>query len=239
MSRDFESTTSDFAESATTPVTAVDLSMACWIKPESLTGTTTLMAIADSATTNNFHEMTATSTVIGAASAAGGTTVQATSGLGPSNGVWGHACATFGPTSGTDRAAYFNGANKGTNTTNRTPSSIDRLDIGCRGASTRVQFFDGLIAEAAIWNVQLTDGEVEALGHGISPLHVRAANLVGYWPLWGTSSPEQDYTRNGNDLTLTGTAVGAGPSSVQPMMAQDLVLYAVQSFIPRIEMYVS
>ncbi len=45
------------------------------------------------------------------------------------------------------------------------------------------QYWDGTIAELAIWDVKLTDAEHLILAARYSPLFVRPQNLVGYWRL--------------------------------------------------------
>jgi len=98
-----------------------------------------------------------------------------------STGVWEHACAVF--YAANSRAAFHNGANKGTDTVSLTPAGIDRTSIGRAGDSTPGYYFDGSIAEAAIWSAALTDDEVAILAKGVSPLLVRPESLVFYCPL--------------------------------------------------------
>ena len=62
-------------------------------------------------------------------------------------------------------------------------------------------YTDSIIAEAAVWNVDLTDAEVAILAAGYSPLFVRPQFLVAYWSLFGDSSPEPDII-GGYDMTL-------------------------------------
>jgi concanavalin A-like lectin/glucanase superfamily protein len=42
---------------------------------------------------------------------------------------------------------------------------------------------DGTVAEAALWNVVLTAGEIAAIQKGFSPALIRPQSLVDYWPL--------------------------------------------------------
>jgi hypothetical protein len=220
VGRDFESSGANQWLAGTPAVTAVSFSIAAWVKIEAA-ATMTIAGLYDTATENNFHNMSMGSTgnlrVI-ASSAAGGTTTGAISTTGLTAGVWGHACCTFGPTTGTDRAAYANGGGKATNTTNRAPAGIDTFAVGRHSVLTPGSYFDGIIAEVGLWNVQLTDAEVLALARGAHPLSIRSASLVGYWPLWGTSSPEVDYTRNGNDLTVNGSPAVAAHAPVAPIV---------------------
>jgi hypothetical protein len=104
--------------------------------------------------------------------------------------TWAHACAVFAFSD--DRRAFLNGRHKGTDTTLVSAPSFSKLTIGTRYSDgMRGQFFDGLIAEAAYWNVGLTDAEVALLGQGYSPRVVRPGSLRAYWPLAGQYSPTE------------------------------------------------
>jgi hypothetical protein len=59
------------------------------------------------------------------------------------------------------------------------------------------------VAEAAIWNVELTHDEMAILGTGMSPLAVRPGSLVGYWPVVGRTSPEIGVV--GGSMTVSGS----------------------------------
>lgn len=117
-------------------------------------------------------------------------------------GKWHHVAGTLGNAS---RAVYLDGSNKVTNATALTshtltgPLSIGRYDDG---AGTTGNYFDGSIAETAIWNVQLSDDEIATLGRGHSPLLVRRSALVAYWSLRNGESPERDAVTGAFTLTL-------------------------------------
>src|ERR1700741_5384202 len=87
------------------------------------------------------------------------------------------------------RSAYFNGGGKATNSATQTPSGINATAIGAFLDTSPDRYHAGMVAEAAIWNVALTDAEVAVLAAAISPLAVRPGSLVAYWPLIGNNSP--------------------------------------------------
>ena len=96
--------------------------------------------------------------------------------------TWHHACGIFA--SDTDRRVYLDGGGKGTNVEDFSPDNLDNTTIG--GLLFFNNFYwpmSGRIAEAAIWNVALTDDEVASLAEGYSPLFIKPENLVAYWPL--------------------------------------------------------
>lgn len=91
-------------------------------------------------------------------------------------GTWFHACGVF--LSNVSRTAYLDGRPATPETTNRTPATIARTTIGARWSpSSFSNFFPGLIAYPAVWNVALSDGEVASLAAGSDPRLVRRGNL--------------------------------------------------------------
>lgn len=94
---------------------------------------------------------------------------------------WQHAVGRF--VSNTSRIINLNGAAGVQNTTNSAQISqvIDTLSIGASEANTR--FFIGYIAHVAIYNGALQNSDAVSLARGMSPLAVRSANLIAYYPL--------------------------------------------------------
>jgi hypothetical protein len=125
--------------------------------------------------------------------------------------AWHHGAAVFAATN--DRRAYLDGGGKGTNAVNRAIAGLDRTSIGRAGDSTPSLYFSGRIAEAAIYNVALTDDEVAQLAKGASPLLVRPDALVAYWPLSGHDCPEQDLV-GGFPMTLYPGSANTGATIV-------------------------
>jgi Concanavalin A-like lectin/glucanases superfamily len=204
---------------ASTPVSGVPLSMACWFR------TTTgawkgLIDLANSAgggTGEVGLGLTATGTGIGANrvvaeinGGTGGTSAVSTISHSQAN-VWEHAAAVFG--SNTSRAAYLNGGNKGTATLSATPAGLNELFIG---NDIFNDYHDGAIADAAIWAAALDDYEIAALALGVSPLLIRPSALVAYWPLVGVTSPEIDLIGR-RELTVTGATIAPQPRLILPI----------------------
>jgi hypothetical protein len=75
----------------------------------------------------------------------------------------------------------------------------------CPGTSSL--FFTGYIAEVGVWNSTLSAGEATALDRGVIPIKIRRANLVGYFPLWASASPEPDLSGNKDNLAVSGATV--------------------------------
>ncbi len=137
----------------------------------------------------------------------------------PATGAWTHILVTYdmGSTAN-DPAIYVNGASQ-TVTERGTPSgtapanSQSTLYLG--SDSGNGQYYDGRMAEFAMWNRVLTAAEADIIGaKKYSPLFV-SNGLVMYVPLIGRTSPELELI-NGANGTLTGTSVIEHPSIIYP-----------------------
>jgi len=71
--------------------------------------------------------------------------------------------------------------------------------------------WNGMLADFALWNVLLTTNEMIALSTGVRPPKIRPQSLVGYWPLDGIESPEQDLSGGKFNGTVTGALKQFGP----------------------------
>lgn len=209
MARDFNPATPDYLYTDALPITTYPFTMSIWALVDSNTVNRCLIGLFDTATANNYHMIYAsTGGYAYYALQAGGGVVQ--TGL-PSNAytldVWSHFCA-IGATS-TSRTFIQDFLGPETSGTDRTPAGIDRFAIGVRASSALDIGHDGYLANAAIWDVALTTAEAYSLSRGFSPLQIRPANLVAYWPLIGRTNPEIDIV-GGYNLTLSG-APGIAP----------------------------
>lgn len=202
MARDFNGTTQN---AGITAVPSTPFTMACWALADAIAADMDMMTVCASGNNTHYHRMyvPSASSKVSAATKGGGTEAGALTSTTISTATWFHACAVFN--SATDRRAFLNGGGKGTNVTSTTPTSPAKFSIGCFSGSSSIEFWDGAIAEAAVWTVALTDAEIAALATGINPCLVQPTSLWGYWPLWGSDSPEVDLSGNARNLTLTNT----------------------------------
>jgi len=120
------------------------------------------------------------------------------------SGVWSHQLGVFKNLS--SRTGYLNGVASAehTATLNNDPI-VNEVVIGRNNKATPNEYLSGSVAEAAIWDVELTQAEIDILVAGYSPLFVHPQNLIFYAPL--VASPSRD-TNNDviGGLDLTGTA---------------------------------
>ena len=169
-----------YIESTSTPVTAEPFTMACWFNP-AISTDGALISIGNSATTNRFQmnsNIAQPGSPLSISSVAATTaTVNTTTAIVQNR--WQHAAAVCG--SNSSRSIYLNGGGKQSNATPITPAGINNILIGGRwSGGARGFFFNGRLAEVAIWNTALNDDEVLSLAKGFAPYYVRPMNLRFY-----------------------------------------------------------
>lgn len=211
MARSNTGSTSNWFENASAAVAAYPATLACWFNAANVTSTQNLISITNaggssylSLVIDGNNEYSFNDQVV--ADAGGSGSAQAHSGSTYTANTWNHACAVHA--SATSHLAYLNGSAGSVATVNRTISPT-KTNVGAlRTTTTTFGPLNGLIGEAAVWNVALDAAEVAALAKGFCPLLIRPASLVAYWPLIGRYSPEIDL-KGGFPLTMTGTMAQA------------------------------
>lgn len=212
MARDFNGTTDII--SAGSPALLDDVypkTLCAWIFADTL-GENSLGRIFNKATGNGpllaWHfTMIATASVTFSCAYATTNLQRTTSDSTVSLSAWHHMAVSWdGSATATNAHIYIDGSELSYKTT------ID--GVGARDSDATANFlignsagvdrtFDGRIAEACFYNVILTPVEIQMVMRGLYP---RANSILGYWPLYGATSPEQDWSGNNNHGTLTGTA---------------------------------
>lgn len=117
---------------------------------------------------------------------------------------------------GTNGVSTLCGTDNGVGTVGVVVSSGGNLTFGASNAGRSGSLATtGIIAEGAVWNARLTDGEAQSLTF-VCPNFVRPTALVGYWPMWGASgsSIEPDESGNTQTAALTGTAQTIHPPCI-------------------------
>ena len=104
-------------------------------------------------------------------------------------GQWQHVAGVF--SAADRRRVYLNGQPGAEDTVAKTPGGLDRTTVAAWESSGGVTaYFAGGTAEAAIWDVALTDAEILALAQGDSPLLVRPEGLRGSKQIGSASCKE-------------------------------------------------
>ena len=131
----------------------------------------------------------------------------------PKDNVWFHVAGVF--TSSIERLVYVNGTPGTVNTTSLIPTGIDEVNVGVIGGTTKSANMGGYVAHAAIWDVALSPAEILSLYRGVSPLRVRRANLIGYWPLDSGATTYEFGLYNNAILQPTGVVLrGSSPPGI-------------------------
>jgi hypothetical protein len=220
----------------TTPAgLSLPFSIACWFNPANVTGSYNAITLGVAGATDqgrlqlNLMGGVAGDYVRASSRNSSGTEAAANSTAGYSASTWQHACAVF--TSTTSRAAYFNGTNKGTNTTSNTVNSLTLGIFGGAVTTTGVRSnnYAGSLAEVGIWNVALTDDEVATLAAGISTSRVCPESLLAWWPLFD-SDGDVDYWGQHNASVVSSVSYSQHPTTV--CYPNSIYTYAPKVIIP-------
>lgn len=219
MARNFAPGTSDRADDDITPPSVY--SIGCWFKTDaSVADEEQLIQVQDKDVANHYFRLcvkvSATTPYLctRARSGGGASTFFGTTEIVAN--TWYHGGASW--VSSTERPLWLNGVNEATDTDAETPANLDSVTIGAAGDSSPGDYFDGDIAEVAIWDVELVAADWLALAAGASPLLVRPASLIRYWPMVGRNSPETELII-ASELTLTNTTTAAHPRVHYPTRA--------------------
>jgi hypothetical protein len=202
MARLFDDGSSQYLYVNSTPITAAPFTMACWFNTDDDTIAQALMYIGDKDTDGDDRWQLAAHGIAGAVrfQAADGGDANADTTSDFSANTWHHACGI--ELASNSRKVLLDGANLGTDSTEKTPDNADRIAVGAIADPTPAGYASGRIAEAAMWNVALSEAEGATLAQGFSPLFVQPQNLVAYYPL--IRDDDNDWI-GGYDLTATNT----------------------------------
>lgn len=201
-------------------LTAAPLSIGGWANFASISANKIVAGLYNSASGDNVNEfmlLLNSGNTIGFGTGDGTTRSSATTSTTLTANTWRHL---MGVTSAANsRAVYLDGGGKGTESTSRTPSGINRTSFGKQdnaGTALNMGSTD-LLGEWGLWNIALSDADVLALAGGISPLLMHPEALVGYWPLVGINSPENNLMDNTSTLSIQGTlSAAAHPRILMP-----------------------
>lgn len=151
------------------------------IRPTTHAAVNDILSVDDGATALNAFllRQDATGHIQALADSAGSFSSSVTAGT-ATNGAWAYAGAVFA--SSTSRTAYLNGTAATTDVVSITPGgTLANTHIGA--AFSPQNFYNGDIAEVAIWSIALSAADMSALALGVSPLLIHPEALVSYWSL--------------------------------------------------------
>lgn len=187
------------------PSLSYPITIFAWIKPDSGSANGMVAGFGDSPGGNEVDLYVEGTTSKVKAFASGTLTTAADSTTAPQT-TWQPAMAVF--TSTTSRTIYYAAGAAVTNTTSNTVNlaSFNRLVVGTRGRTDSI-WFDGLIAEVAVWQggTALGQTEFDSLAAGALPESVSVGTLWDHWALLDSSDLTGSVSR-----TLTATSVTDG-----------------------------
>lgn len=226
MARSFNDAATEYLALDSAPATTMPLSMACWFRSDSVALEQRIMWLGDKDSDAHFYSLNARGATAGDpisfSYCAGGSTYRATSTTGYTANTWYHACGVA--TDAIHKYVYLNGGSKDYDANNATPANLDRICFAKFGGSTAGNYLSGMVAEAAIWTVALSDADVLMLSKGVSPLLVQGASLVAYWPFL---RGDNDWV-GGYNLTAYNTpSFDAHPMQIIPVMWQMNLPFAI------------
>lgn len=192
-------------------VTSLPLTLSCFARSTTHANSRVLLGVGDLGESHFFALRQFTSTTVQFSAFDGGTTRNASGGLDVS-GQWTHWAGVA--VSATSRVCYRDGVAGTASTPSVNPSSLGFTSIGCSGSGSS-NFYNGIVAFPAIWNVALTAGEIRQLAQGADPRTIRPQNLAAFWPL-NTPGATVEYDQNPfaprrHDLTVTGATPAIDP----------------------------
>jgi hypothetical protein len=175
-----QTTTTGGITTSSAPVTAAPLTIAAISANNSLTVLRVIARIWDGTNDNRFetrYQGDVAGDPVRAFTAAAGAGANASSTAAYSATTWNHVTGVFA--SAASRTVYLDGGNNATNTTSRTPTGVNAVEI-IPGIGTGVNTD---VAEVGIWDATLTADEIVSLSKGFKPFRVRPQSLVFYSPL--------------------------------------------------------
>ena len=206
MAYNFVAASSQYLSTASAPVSAMPLTIACWARPTDNTIACAYSSLGNSGAQNRF-QLYHTSTEVGCSqvSTTGTSSASRTVGVPPTNNVWIHCCGVY-TTVGTLQY-YLNGSTAGVTNAlaSIAESTLNQFLIGARRAASIGAYMQGDVADVGIWNVALSVPVIETLAKGFSCRRVRPQSLQYYSPIVRNI---QD-VRAARAITNNGTATAA------------------------------
>jgi len=206
MSRAFVAASSQYlANLSASPVGGLGYTFSAWFKAAT-THSGALVSLAGGTADNRHMLYVKADGKVSAFSGAGATVYENPTAGTYSTGVWTHACGVY---IAGGRSSFINGAGGYVaNTTN--PGTMDRIHVGAyytAGARVAGFYFNGELADVAIWDTAIDLQDIESLASGASPLLIQPNNLAAYYPLLARGTNEEQWAGS-VALTNSGTTAG-------------------------------
>lgn len=193
---------SEWSYSSYVPSPSVPFSMACRFYTTDLAQTQVLLCIADSSVTNHYYivlaDMGYGGDPIQVRVCAGGGIGYARTGNGiTGSGIWQTVVGRFSTPIARDAILNGDYANRASLVGFYWPAGLDKFGVASRSTSSPGWYLGGAVAEVAIWNIVVSENDVNMYHRGYSPLFIRPNSLMAYWSMHNlipVSRVEGNYT---------------------------------------------
>lgn len=224
MSYSFTAASSQYLSTATAPVSAAPCTISVWVKPSDTGANRREVASICAANATDYfsYNRFAGALYVNGADSGGESNVNTAEVM---DTEWAHSAAVY--TSPTSRQVYYEGTSSAVDSNSKTPVGLTRFVLGALGWPSPAAFWDGLLAEVAIWNVALSGANITSLSEGSSPMSL-ATPPLRYWRL-KSSGDLTDVVGGAATLTATGATFDADHPTVDdpPSTARLLALTGV------------
>lgn len=198
---------SQYLYRAAAVVSAYPWSWSIWFKTDDVANPTSLVMIQDDSDATRYWRMRLTGgggiDPVTGMEVNGSTIRQSSTSTGINNDTTNWHNAIFVAASSSSRIVYLDGGGAGESTANETPTGIDITVLGVFDPNgTPLQYWNGLIAECAMWNAALSGDSIAAL-QLYYPNEVQTGDLVAAWH-FDTNADLNDLI-GVNNLTAVGT----------------------------------
>lgn len=187
MARSFVAASSQYLTTGSSPVAGPPFTMSCWAlrtvsdgSNDAVFGLGDALSVSKVAGELNFRGWSGFDDVQHYA-VSGATADNIVTSTKWTAGQWHHLAGVC--SSWSSRSVFLDGGGKASGTASLASFSIVDLHIGQDIRSNVGSYADGKIADVAVWDVALSDAEIQALAAGASPLLIRPASLVFYLPM--------------------------------------------------------
>lgn len=131
-------------------------------------------------------------------------------------GQWLHVAATR---DASNLKLYRGGTEVGTIASAANPAQPADSDMYIGVQWSGSNFLNAKVGEVGIWpSKKLNTSEIASLARGVSPQLIQRNSLKLYLPITGTSSPERDYSGNGNHFSINGDSLPSVHPPVAPLV---------------------
>lgn len=114
---------------------------------------------------------------------------------------------------------------------------FDEISLGVNAADAAD--FTGYLAEVAIWNKELSAGEIANFLAAKAPSSIAASNLIGYWPLnYNNATQTNVGTDASGDLTVTSATYSSDHPTIEYGTA-DIIIGVAPASNPGTKIYMT